>query len=58
MVSPVLAAVGEVGEGFFEERNSDTLPCQADAGNMFCFDWAREDIDRLALQPFSTSNWS
>ena len=24
-----LAAVGEVGEGFFHERTSETLPCQA-----------------------------
>jgi osmoprotectant transport system permease protein len=47
MVSPTLvAAVGEVGEGFFKERTSDTLPCQADSSNIFCFDWARENIDR------------
>jgi osmoprotectant transport system permease protein len=40
-----LAAVGEVGEGFFKERTSDTLPCQA-TDKLFCFDWARENIDR------------
>jgi osmoprotectant transport system permease protein len=38
-----LAKVGEVGEGFFEERTSDTLPCQA-TDKLFCFDWARENI--------------
>lgn len=41
-----LAAVGEVGKGFIQERSSDTLPCQADSGKLFCFDWAREHIDR------------
>lgn len=41
-----LAAVGEVGEGFFKERTSDTLPCQAaGSGKLFCFDWAKENID-------------
>jgi osmoprotectant transport system permease protein len=39
------AAVGEVGEGFFKERTSDTLPCQA-TDALFCFDWARENIDQ------------
>jgi osmoprotectant transport system permease protein len=42
----LLAAVGEVGEGFFKERTSGTLPCQADSSNIFCWDWAREHIDR------------
>lgn len=47
MASPaLLAAVGEVGGDFFKERTSDTLPCQADSGKLFCFDWARENIDR------------
>ena len=47
MVSPaLLATVGEVGEGFFKERTSETLPCQADSSNIFCWDWAREHIDR------------
>ena len=40
-----LAAVGEVGEGFFKERTSDTLPCQA-TDALFCFDWAKENIDQ------------
>ena len=40
-----LAAVGEVGEGFFKERTSETLPCQS-TGKLFCFDWARENIGR------------
>jgi osmoprotectant transport system permease protein len=42
----VLAAVGEVGEGFFKERTSGTLPCQAKSSHLFCWDWARENIDR------------
>lgn len=47
MTSPdLLAAVGEVGEGFLKERSSDTLPCQARSNEIFCFDWARENIDR------------
>jgi osmoprotectant transport system permease protein len=40
-----LAKVGEVGEGFFKERTSETLPCQA-TGKLFCFDWAKDNIDR------------
>ena len=39
-----LAAVGEVGEGFFHNR--ETLPCQAKPSHLFCWDWAREHIDR------------
>lgn len=47
MASPVLlAAAGQVGEGFFHERSSDTLPCQAKANHLFCWDWATEHIDR------------
>jgi osmoprotectant transport system permease protein len=42
----VFAAAGEVGEGFFRERSSDTLPCQAQSGHIFCWDWARENINR------------
>jgi osmoprotectant transport system permease protein len=38
-----LAAVGEVGKGFFHERTSETLPCQA-TDKLFCFDWARHNI--------------
>jgi osmoprotectant transport system permease protein len=48
MTSPsLLAAVGEVGEGFLKERSSDTLPCQAQRDHLFCFDWARENVDRF-----------
>ena len=48
MNSPLLlAAAGEVGGDFFKERSSDTLPCQAKPNEVFCFDWARENIDRF-----------
>lgn len=40
-----LAAVGEVGKGFVQERTSETLPCQAQ-DKLFCWDWATENIDR------------
>jgi osmoprotectant transport system permease protein len=47
MSSPlVLAASGEVGGDFFRERNSDTLPCQAQETHLFCWDWAKENLDR------------
>lgn len=47
MASPgLLAAVGEVGEGFIHERSSETLSCQANSANLFCFGWAKEHIDR------------
>lgn len=42
-----LAAVGEVGEGFFHERTSGSLPCQAKPNEVFCFGWAKEHIDRF-----------
>ncbi len=46
MVNPgLLAAAGEVGKGFIHERSSETLPCQA-TSKLFCFDWAKENIDR------------
>lgn len=41
-----LAAAGEVGGDFFKERTSDTLPCQAKPNEVFCFDWATENIGR------------
>jgi osmoprotectant transport system permease protein len=41
----LVAAVGEVGKGFIQERSSDTLPCQA-TDKLFCWDWASEHIDR------------
>lgn len=47
MGSPFLLAAGEVGGDFFKERTSDTLPCQAKPNEPFCFDWARENIDRF-----------
>ncbi len=43
----LLAAAGEVGGDFFRERDSGSLPCQAQEGHLFCFDWARENIDRF-----------
>jgi osmoprotectant transport system permease protein len=39
-----LAAAGEVGEGFF--RNRESRPCQASSSHLFCWDWARDHIDR------------
>jgi osmoprotectant transport system permease protein len=47
MSNPLLVAAGEVGGDFFKERSSDTLPCQAKPSEPFCFDWARENIDRF-----------
>lgn len=56
MASPaMLAAVGEVGKGFIHERTSETLPCQAKPSHLFCFEWAKEHIDRFGtptLQQF------
>jgi osmoprotectant transport system permease protein len=47
MVSPaILAAAGQVGGDFFKERESGTLPCQANESHLFCFDWAKENLDR------------
>lgn len=45
-VPTLFAAAGEVGEGFFHERTTETLPCQANTSKLFCWDWAREHIDR------------
>lgn len=45
MASPLtLAAVGEVGKGFFHERSLETLPCQANPSKFFCWDWAKEHL--------------
>jgi osmoprotectant transport system permease protein len=45
MTNPaLLAAVGEVGEGFFKERTGQL--CQQKNSHLFCWDWARENIDR------------
>jgi osmoprotectant transport system permease protein len=48
MIEPALplAKAGELPEDFFQHRTSDTLPCQADPDKLFCFDWARDNIDR------------
>lgn len=47
MASPVVvAAAGQVGEDFFKERDVGDL-CQAQTQHVFCFDWARENIDRF-----------
>jgi osmoprotectant transport system permease protein len=46
MTSPVLLAAGDVGGDFFRERSSDSLPCQARSDQLFCWDWAKENIDR------------
>jgi len=45
MASPLLAVTGEVGKDFFQERSTDTLPCQA-TDKLFCWDWATQNIDR------------
>jgi osmoprotectant transport system permease protein len=43
----LLAAAGEVGGDFFRQRESGTLPCQARPDEVFCFDWAKDNIDRF-----------
>ncbi len=43
-----IAAAGEVGSDFFKDRAAEGLPCQADKSNLFCWDWATENIDRYA----------
>ncbi len=47
MTSPLLIAAGEVGGDFFRERTSASLPCQARPDEVFCWDWAKENIDRF-----------
>jgi osmoprotectant transport system permease protein len=42
----LLAAAGQVGGDFFKERESGTLPCQANESHLFCLDWAKENLDR------------
>jgi osmoprotectant transport system permease protein len=46
MSSPLVLAAGEVGGDFFRERSTGTLPCQANESHLFCWDWAKENIDR------------
>jgi osmoprotectant transport system permease protein len=41
-----IGAVGEVGESFFHNRNEGNRSCQASESHFFCFDWAREHVDR------------
>ncbi len=50
-----LAAVGEVGKGFIQQRTGSTLPCQARPSHLFCWHWATENINRYGtptLQQF------
>jgi len=50
MIDPFsLAAAGQVGEDFFKERDASSL-CQANDANLFCWDWAKNNIDRY--EPF------
>jgi len=42
-----IALAGAVDEGFFRDRSSDTLACEARPDEVFCFGWARENIDRF-----------
>jgi len=46
MASPLVLAAGEVGGDFFRERNVGDL-CQAQPDHLFCWDWAKENIDRF-----------
>ncbi|MGN6275007.1 MAG: ABC transporter permease [Solirubrobacterales bacterium] len=47
MSSPaLLATAGQVGEGFFRERNLHNLPCQAKESELFCWHWATQNIGR------------
>lgn len=47
MINPtVFAAAGQVGEDFFKERDVNDL-CQAQPDHVFCFDWAKENLDRF-----------
>ncbi|HEV7564159.1 MAG TPA: ABC transporter permease [Solirubrobacterales bacterium] len=41
-----LSAVGKVGEGFIQERTPGNRPCQQSSSHLFCWDWARDHIDR------------
>jgi osmoprotectant transport system permease protein len=55
LIAMPLAAVGEVGEGFFHKRTGETLPCQARPNHLFCWDWATDNLHRYgtpALQQF------
>jgi osmoprotectant transport system permease protein len=55
LVGMPIAAVGEVGKGFFHERTGSNLACQASETHLFCFDWAKENLHRYGtptLQQF------
>jgi osmoprotectant transport system permease protein len=50
-----LAAVGEVGEGFFKKRTTSNLGCEASETHLFCWDWAKDNLHRYGtptLQQF------
>jgi len=50
-----LAAVGELSPEFFHERNGSNLACQASETHLFCWDWAKDNLDRYGtptLQQF------
>jgi osmoprotectant transport system permease protein len=42
----LLATAGQVGEGFFRERNPGNEPCQASETHFFCWHWAAQHIGR------------
>jgi osmoprotectant transport system permease protein len=46
MSNPLVLAAGEVGGDFFRERDVGDL-CQAQRDHVFCWDWARENVDRF-----------
>jgi osmoprotectant transport system permease protein len=46
LLATPLAAVGELGEGFFKERTGSNLACQASETHLFCWDWAKDHIGR------------
>jgi len=46
MGSPLVLAAGEVGGDFFRERHVGDI-CQANESHLFCWDWAKENIDRF-----------
>ena len=55
LIGMPLAAVGEVGEGFLKKRTESNLGCQASETHLFCWDWAKDNIDRYGtptLQQF------
>jgi osmoprotectant transport system permease protein len=45
MSSPFVLAAGEVGGDFFRKRDVGSL-CEAKTDHLFCWDWAKENIDR------------